>query len=278
MAEQQTSRALLSARIWAFLAGISTILMITINVLANALPLNDLNTGELSDRLPNLFVPAGITFSIWGLIYILLIGFSVFALLRPEKTAVITPLYTLTSLLNIAWIFSWHWLQIGLSLVVMVGLLASLILIYRRLHPEPNSAIRVRVSAPEFWLVSLPFSVYLGWITVATVANITGWLVSLGVTGGSFAPLITIVVIAAVLGIGLISVLRQGDWGYSLVLIWALSGIVIKRLSQVPGNPEVGYAAGLAALVILGGMLVKTLRMRNAHDKVRAGESTPGDE
>lgn len=278
MAEQQTSRALLSARIWAFLAGISTILMITINVLANALPLNGLNTGELSDRLPNLFVPAGITFSIWGLIYILLIGFSVFALLRPEKTAVITPLYTLTSLLNIAWIFSWHWLQIGLSLVVMVGLLASLILIYRRLHPEPNSAIRVRLSAPEFWLVSLPFSVYLGWITVATVANITGWLVSLGVTGGSFAPLITIVVIAAVLGIGLISVLRQGDWGYSLVLIWALSGIAIKRLSQVPGNPEVGYAAGLAALVILGGMIVKTLLRRDAHDKVRAGESTPGDE
>jgi hypothetical protein len=231
--------------------------VITVNALANALPLNGMNTGELSDRLPNLFVPAGLTFSIWGLIYLLLIAFSVYALIRPQKTSVITPLYVLTSLLNVGWIFAWHWLRIGLSLVIMMGLLASLILMYLRLHPADKQVARLSVKSPEFWLVSLPFSVYLGWITVATVANITGWLVSMGVTGGQSAPIITIAVIAAVLAIGLISVVREGDWGYVLVLVWALGGIALKRLDQVPGNPEVGYAAIAAAVLLLLAMVFR---------------------
>ena len=160
--------------LFAFLATIA------VNAMANALPINGKTTGELSDLYPNLFVPAGLTFSIWGLIYLLLAAFIVYQVAAPGRNAAdflqrIGPLFILASAANIGWIFLWHYQRVPASLVVMLVLLASLMAIYLRLE------IGVQASSwREKLLVQLPFSVYLGWITVATIANVTAVLVHSG--------------------------------------------------------------------------------------------------
>ena len=166
--------ALKISNLLAFLATIA------INAMANALPINGRTTGELSDLYPNLFVPAGITFSIWALIYILLAVFVVYQLAAPaaQSTGIVEkigPWFLIASAANIGWIFLWHYQRVSASLLAMLLLLAALLAVYLRL------GIGVQ---PAPWrgrlLVQLPFSVYLGWITVATVANVTAMLVNTG--------------------------------------------------------------------------------------------------
>ena len=156
---------------------IAVIAMITVNILANALPINGQATGEISDRFDVYFVPAGYVFSIWGLIYLGLLGYAIYQALpaqaqNPDLQS-IGYLFVLSSIANIAWIFFWHYNLFTLSVVAMLALLILLILIYLRLDIG-----RAQVAPAMKWLVHLPFSIYLGWITVATIANITSWLYS----------------------------------------------------------------------------------------------------
>ena len=152
---------------------------IVVNGLANALPINGLNTGEISDRFRVYFVPAGYVFSIWGLIYLGLVAFAIFQALPSQRE---NPRLRATGwwislggLANIAWIFLWHYQQFPLTLIAMLVLLATLIITYLRLGIGETT-----VPAAETWAVRLPFSIYLGWITVATVANVTSLLDFLG--------------------------------------------------------------------------------------------------
>ena len=145
---------------------------IAVNVLANTLPINGQNTGDISDRFDIYFVPAGYVFSIWGLIYLGLIAFAVYQALPAQRE---NPRlqrmgwwFALASVANIAWIFLWHYLVFNWTIVAMLALLGSLIAIYLRLGIG-----RTAVPAGERWAVRAPFSVYLGWITVATIANAT---------------------------------------------------------------------------------------------------------
>ncbi|MBW6457743.1 MAG: tryptophan-rich sensory protein, partial [FCB group bacterium] len=174
------------------------IAMIAVNGLANGLPINGVTTGELSDLYPNLFVPAGLTFSIWGLIYLLLLlmtGFQLIAAIN-ENTAILLPLKTqillgLNFVLNIGWIFLWHYKLVFLSLLAMLGLLFTLIALFLKIYTispaKPRHLIAVR----------FPVTVYFGWISVATIANVTAVLVSLnwGAWGIS-ANIWTIIVMA----------------------------------------------------------------------------------
>ena len=153
--------------------------VIVVNALANALPINNKTTGALSDQYPNLFVPAGLTFSIWGLIYVLLAVFVVYSMISVLKTDAKRPfinnigiLFFLTCIANIGWIFAWHYQILPLSMLLMIILLACLIAIYVRLSIGKSDAAN-----QEKYLVHLPFSLYLGWITVATIANATALLV-----------------------------------------------------------------------------------------------------
>jgi len=235
--------------------------MVAVNALANILPLNGVTTAELSDSYPNYFVPAGYVFSIWGIIYLLLLGFTVHQARPSQRDSGFLDsvgwLFVLSCLLNSAWIFLWHWRLVLPSVLVMFGLLGTLILIYLRLDIGVTKPSRY-----EQLYVHLPFSVYLGWITVAPIANVTALLVSIGWPSyGPAATNWTIIVIAVAAAIGLTSVWTRGDVGYNLVLVWAFAGIVVKQM----GSGLVPYAAGLGAAIIVVALIgVKLLKRRGA--------------
>ena len=208
---------------------LAVIVMITINILANALPINGQNTGEISDRFQVFFVPAGYVFSIWGLIYIGLLAFAVYQALPAQREnprlRKIGYWFALSCLANSVWIFLWHYNLFPLSLIVMLVLLAALLVIYLRLDIG-----RTRVSTVERWCVDIPFSVYLGWITVATVANVTDVLYDLGWNGFGIAPetwAVIMLIIAA--GLGVAMAVTRRDVAYLLVLVWAFAGIGVKQ-------------------------------------------------
>jgi hypothetical protein len=208
---------------------IGTILVtLVVNTLANALPLNGLNTGEISDRFKVYFVPAGYVFAIWGVIYLGLIAFAIFQALPAQRE---NPRLRATGwwislggIANSLWIFLWHYQQFPLTLVVMLLLLVTLIVTYLRLGIG-----RMRVSWAETWFVRLLFSIYMGWITVATVANVTSVLDYLQWDRFGLAPEVWMwIVLGAVLLIaGLMNFTRR-DPAYSLVILWALAGISVK--------------------------------------------------
>lgn len=239
---------------------------VVVNGLATTLPINGMGTGELSDLYPNLFVPSGITFSIWGVIYLLLLAFAVFQATKrgSEAARKIGPLFIYSSAANIGWIFAWHYKLVGLSFIIMIVLLGALIRIYLRLGIGLSGAKRpIRTGRGVTWFVCLPFSIYLGWITVATIANATALLVNAGWNGfGAAESFWTIFVIAAALVITILMLVTRRDAAYSLVVIWALLGILIKRAFEDP-SPVLSVviaAAAAGVLIIIAIPVVLILR------------------
>jgi hypothetical protein len=211
-----------------WLVVIATLLTIGVNGLANSLPINNQTTGEISDRFDVLFVPAGYVFSIWGLIYLGLIAFSIYQVLpaqttHPRVQRVRWP-YLAASLSNISWLLCWHYNLFGLSMLAMMALLTNLIVIYLRLDIG-----RIQVSNSEKGLGHIPFSIYLGWITVATIANATVVLTFYEWNAWGMSPEVWT---AILLIVGVILAYRiqiaHGDIAYTLVLTWAYSGIAVK--------------------------------------------------
>ena len=208
---------------------LTVILTLVVNILANALPLNGLNTGEISDRFQVYFVPAGYVFSIWGLIYIGLIAFAIYEALPSQRQnprlQAVGWWMSLGGLANSVWIFLWHYEQFPLTVIAMLVLLVSLIVSYLRLGIG-----RTTVPAGEKWAVRLPVSVYLGWITVATIANVTSLLDYLEWDGFGIAPEIWMgIMLAVVLVISALMSFTRRDVGYTLVILWALAGISLKH-------------------------------------------------
>lgn len=236
---------------------LATLVMLTVNALANILPLNGLNTGQISDQFKVFFVPAGYVFSIWGVIYILLAAFTIYQALPAQRNTPelerIRGWYILGSLANAAWIFFWHYQKFDLTLVMMLILLASLLFIYVALR-----GIRLSGSRGMKWLVRLPFSVYLGWITVATVANVTDVLAfhnwnGLGISGEVWA--MVMLGVAVILG-ALMTVFNR-DATYLAVLVWAFAGIGVKFAGVSPVSTAGYIASGLVGLMVLACVLVK---------------------
>lgn len=234
------------------------VFMITMNALANGLPLNGYNTGEISAFYPNRFVPAGFTFSIWGIIYLLLLGYTVFStsLLwkKNEADSLLKPVtyianyFTLTCALNGVWIMMWHLLQIELSLLFMLWLLATLLLIYVKLQ-----VYRMQLKGIQSLLLYVPFVVYLGWISVATIANTTALLVHYKWNGFGVDAVMwscIMITVAALLGT-FFSVFRR-DFFYTLVVAWALYGISVsqKEYSEIVTIAQGGIALCLVMIVI----------------------------
>ncbi len=210
------------------LVATSIVAAIVVNALANALPINGQNTGEISDRFSVYFVPAGYVFSIWGLIYLGLIAYGIYQALPAQadnpRLAAVDWLVVLSSLANLTWIFLWHYEQFLLSVLVIFVLLASLIAIYVRLGIG-----RTRVPAAERWLVRLVFSIYLGWVTVASIANVTSYLDYIGWDGFGLSDATWLIIMLAVALVvaGLMAWTRR-DVAYLLVLVWAFIGIAVK--------------------------------------------------
>jgi len=224
---------------------ITFVLMVTMNGLATALPLNGRMTGEISDLYGNLFAPAGITFAIWGVIYLLLGAhvlyqwglFSRGGRLDGAVLNRIGTLFSLSSIANTFWILAWHYDVIWLSVLLIIFILGLLIALNQTL-------VALALTRREALLVRLPFSVYFGWITVATVANITTWLVSIKWSGFDVSePVWAVVILAVAATIGTVTMLRNRDVAYGLVLIWAFIGILIKHTSAT------GFAGSYPAVI-----------------------------
>ncbi len=241
-------------RQWAVILGV--VATIAINALANALPLNGQTTGEISDRFQVFFVPAGYVFSIWGLIYLGLVAFGVYQALRAQgdnpRLRSIGWLFVGSCVANIAWIFFWHYELFPLTLVAMLTLLALLIVIYLRLGIG-----RTQVSAAENWCVRVPFSIYLGWITVATIANVTDLLDYLHWSGWGIRPEVwAVIMLVAGLIITALVILTRGDIAYGLVIVWAFIGIAVKQAATpLVANTAWVMAALVAVVLVLGFIL-----------------------
>ena len=236
------------------LAVVATVLL---NGLANALPLNGLTTGEISDRFQVYFVPAGYVFSIWGLIYLALAAYAVYQALPAQRENArlgrIGYLFVLSCLANVTWLFLWHYEQFAWTMVAMIGLLLSLIAIYLRLGIG-----RTQVPPAERWLVHVPFSIYLGWITVATVANVTSLLDHVNWGGWGIQPAVW-AVLMLVVGAAIASAvgLTRGDVAYMLVIVWAFVGIAVKHAATPLVATAAWAATGIVAVMLVASVLIR---------------------
>jgi len=229
---------------------VTILVTLVVNGLANALPLNGQNTGQISDRFNVYFVPAGYVFSIWGLIYIGLIAYGVYQALPTQRE---NPRLRATGwwialggIANSAWIFLWHYNQFPLTMVVMLVLLVTLIVTYLRLGIG-----RTKVTPGEKWAVHLPFSIYLGWITVATIANISDVLDFLKWDRFGIAPEIWMaIILAAVVVIATLMNFTRRDVAYAAVLLWALAGISVKQAAVPAVVIPTWIAFGLVILTL----------------------------
>lgn len=234
-----------------FLNIVALVATLIVNYLSNApsRPLNGKTPAEISNALPNLFVPANYVFSVWGVIYFFLIAFVVYQALPSQRE---NPLlrrigygFVVSCIANITWILLFHYDQYGLSVLAMLTLLVTLITIYTRIGVGVSP-----VKAATRWWIHTPFSVYLGWITVATVANISFWLTSIGWNGFGVADAawaMIMLVVATVVALGII--LTRRDVAYSAVIVWALVGIFNNQ--QITEQTVTTTAAMMAAVVVV---------------------------
>lgn len=231
---------------WQLASIVAYLAMLTMNALANILPLFGRTTGEVSDGFPSLFTPAGYTFAVWGVVYLLLLAFAIYQALPgtrlDKRLAVARPLFVLSCAFNIAWLVSWHALAIGLSELFIVGLLLTLIVLYVRVGLWRGAA-----PAAERWLLHVPFAIYLGWVSVATIANTAILLLDLGFDGGANAPAITIAMVLVATALGLLAVVTRRDWAYALVVAWGLGGVAAARSGT---SSSVGSAALVCTIIL----------------------------
>lgn len=245
----------------------ANILAFVLTVLVNGLAgsttiLGGKNTAQISDANPTLITPAGYVFSIWGAIYILLGIFVVYQALPSERGKEFQKrigwLFVLSCVANIVWLFVWQFEYLGLSVALMFLLLAALISIYLRLGIGKSKA-----TMREKLALHVPFSVYLGWITIASIANVAATLVSVKWDGFGIGPEVwgTLVILVALL-ITILVVVTRKDAAYALVIIWALVGIAVKQSENQTIVTLTETSAAIVAIVLVATILLVKLRRR----------------
>jgi tryptophan-rich sensory protein len=224
---------------------------LVVNYLANALPLNGQTSAEVANRMPIYFVPANYVFSIWGVIYALLIGYAIYQALPSQRENEWLRrtgyLFVLSCIANSTWLFLFHYEYFPLTMVAMVLLLLLLIAIYLRLDIGKR-----KVSGGETWLTHVPFSVYLGWITVATISNASYVLYDanwggFGLGGATWAAIMLVVATVVTLAV----IITRRDVAFAAVIIWALIGIVVKQNDTL----LVALTAALMTVIVIGAVL-----------------------
>lgn len=249
---------------------VTYLIMVALNALANILPINGFNTGEISDSYPNLFAPAGVTFSIWGVIYLLLLLYSIYQfgifekgenLYKEQLFKKIGILFSISSVLNAIWILAWHYRLIELSLLIIIGVLVFVTIIN-------NVTKKAELSFKDYFFIRLPFSIYMGWLTIATIANVTTLLVKLGFNGFGISDTIwTIVVLIVGLIISSLIILRNRDIAFGFPIIWAYIGIYIKHISDTGWDAEYSSIifTTVASIIIL--VMVEIFMLFNLRKK-----------
>ncbi|MBB3112955.1 hypothetical protein FHS18_005057 [Paenibacillus phyllosphaerae] len=242
----------------------AVIAVIAVNAMATLLPLNGKTTGELSDQYPVLITPAGYAFSIWSLIYLLLIGFAIYQA-RPRASRLPTvsqigPWFLLSSLFNMAWIFAWHYEYVTASVFIMLALLITLIVLYTRVVTATS-----KPTTGERFLVQLPFRIYLGWICVATIVNISVALYKAGWNGFGLSE-VTWTIILLIFGTLLVFVMgtRYADPYFMLVFVWAYVAIAYKQQDYSAVSTTALISAVLILIYAIGIALrkVRALKLR----------------
>lgn len=257
------------ARLANLLAAVTFLITLILNGLANLIPINGLQTGEISDRYANYFAPISLTFSIWAIIYLALsvyVGWRFRSFKQTEDNPLnrhlfkIDVAFIITNLANSAWILSWHYLQFGLSLVFMIVLLIALAYINLQFKKE-------------FGLATFPFRIYFGWITVATVANVTTMIVAnanaftwLWNGGEVSQQLLAMVILIIAIAIGNITTIYQHDYYYGAVILWALLGIYLRHTLLMPDFGISGMRnTAFAGVLITLFSILWTLRHKFIH-------------
>lgn len=246
-----------------WLNAVLLVAVIAVNAMSTLLPLGGRDTGEISDMYKNLLTPAGFAFSIWSVIYVLLIGFVVYAFVAERKgrtsAAAPGPWFAVSCVLNMAWLFCWHYLLIELSVVVMLLMLLSLIMIYRRTRLNGE-----RLEVLDMLFVKLPFSLYLGWISVATIVNISALFTKydfngfgLGNTVWAIAILILATVLAFMIGF------RFRDGVYPLVFAWALYAISVEQSDTVRAVELTALVTSIVVALFAVWMFIRSVSDRD---------------
>lgn len=239
--------------------------MVAVNGVAGATTwLGGAQTGEVSDALPSTFTPAGYAFSTWSLIYLLLLGFVIAQFRDRDGLERLRRLFVASCVLNVAWLLAWQYRVLWLSVLVMLALLAVLALCWTLARSIAAAG------ADQLWL-RIPFSVYFGWISVATLANITAWLVAS--FEGWFRSVEfgwTCVALAIGLAAASLVVLRTGDRAYLAVIIWAFVAIIVANASDASTRPA-AIAAGVAVAALLALAALNEHRLATGRVPARAG-------
>lgn len=235
-------------------------MVLTVNGLANGLPINGLRTADVTQGLEVLFSPAAYVFAVWGAIYSFQAAYVVYQALPSQKENPlhrrIAPWYLLISLANTTWIFLWHYQQFTLSNVAMITLLVGLIMLYRLTRVGGERPTRA-----QQWLLRVPFSLYLAWITVATIVNVTQWLnwIQWGRFGLSDLTWgLTMLVIATVIESAM--AWRFRDIAYVSVIVWAFIGIAVRQAETLP----MAVTAGVMAVVVVAALVAGMIQSRDA--------------
>lgn len=242
------------AKIMPIISAAIFLVMLVVNMLANVLPINGVNTGGVSNSFPNLFAPTALTFAVWGVIYVTGAAFVVYEILNIKKIAdneesrlffKVNALFAVSSVLNTIWIFLWHYYILWLSVIVILGMLVSLGIIAMLLRKNQ-------------YIFRIPFGIYFGWITIATVANFTTMLVQMGVNGlDSAAQIWAGVMIGIATLISATYVVREKDVAYGLTVLWALTGILIKHFD--PAQFNVAYASVIGTVIFAMVIIIAVL-------------------
>lgn len=248
------------------LAGL--VVSLIVNMLAVQLPINGLTPPEISNLYPNLFVPANITFSIWSVIYLALFAYVIYFIRQAgrgqvgEVLSATHPWFLLTCLFNAAWIVAWHYLMVEIALLIMLFLLFSLAVIYQRMYLSEEEGI---------WWTRVPFSLYLGWICVALIANTTALLVHYEFSGiGLSEAQWTVIMMSAATMIGSTLAIYYRDPIILLAIIWALLGIYIKRNPYLSADEKNIHIASLVLIIALSVVELYLIVKR------KSSETSPG--
>ena len=223
------------------------------NVAANIAPIKGLNIGEISNTLFKdvLITPASYAFAIWGVIYLGLFSFAIYQVLPAQRQnphlRKVGYFLVGSSVAQIIWVFCFLSRWFLLSLIAMLGILLPLIIITHRLGIGKKKIARL-----DKWMIQIPISIYLGWISVATIVNTAIVLYDLGWNGWGISPQIWTAGMLIVAGAiaAMMSIIRA-DTAFILVYLWALIAIALRHLEQPIISGTAGGVAGLILLLLL---------------------------
>jgi hypothetical protein len=221
--------------LWPAISLVGLAAVVLVNWLANWLPLNDQTTGQISNAHPVPFQPAGWVFSIWGLIYFLLAVFVIYSFFPSGRLNAriqsIGPLFLVANIANISWIFLWHWERFQgslIALVVLLGVLAAIYILLRSARSDTGT-----MSVVQRLIVAVPFSIYLAWVFIATLANVQVWMREGGWDGGMFSLrgwTIIFLLIGIIVAGGIAFFVH--DAAFPLVFVWAYLGIAQRQWGE----------------------------------------------